>query len=433
MNDAPFSATKYLLHNASVPTACLSESLASKDDLSQVDILIEGNNIKQVAARITPGADTEVVDLGNSMVWPCFIDIHSHLDKGHIWPRTPNPDGSFDGALQASGQDREAHWSADDLRARINFSIQCAYHHGTQLIRSHLDSSPPQHQISWPLFRELREEWRGKVALQASSILAVDRILEDGFFRDLCQHITAASGVLGVVAFPSPDIDIALDRIFDAAIKYDLDLDFHVDETGDATIRCLRNIAEAALRNSFQGQIVCGHCCSIAKQEADDASHTLDLVAKAGIAVVSLPMCNMYLQDRLADRTPRWRGVTLVHEMQARNIAVAVASDNTRDPFYAYGDMDMIEVYREATRILHLDHPVGYWPAAVTKSPAEIAGRPDLGLIGPGRGADIVICKGRTWTELLSRPQADRVVIRNGDKISTKLPDYRELDHIVRR
>ena len=33
-----------------------------------------------------------------------------------------------------------------------------------------------------------------------------------------------------------------------------------------------------------------------------------------------------------------------------------VASDNTRDPFYAYGDLDMIEVFREATRILHFDH-----------------------------------------------------------------------------
>jgi cytosine deaminase len=60
-------------------------------------------------------------------------------------------------------------------------------------------------------------------------------------------------------------------------------------------------------------------------------------------------------------RTPRWRGVTLVHEMKARGIPVAFASDNTRDPFYAYGDLDMVEVMREATRIAHLDHsmPIG--------------------------------------------------------------------------
>ncbi|MGO8440855.1 hypothetical protein ACC861_37470, partial [Rhizobium ruizarguesonis] len=61
-------------------------------------------------------------------------------------------------------------------------------------------------------------------------------------------------------------------------------------------------------------------------------------IAKAGIAVISLPMCNMYLQDRYPGRTPRWRGVTLLKELAAAGVATAVASDNTRDPFYAYGD-----------------------------------------------------------------------------------------------
>ena len=34
-------------------------------------------------------------------------------------------------------------------------------------------------------------------------------------------------------------------------------------------------------------------------------------------------------------------------------------------------------------------------------------------------------------TELLSRPQADRVVLRSGKPIDTSLPDYRLLDQHV--
>jgi cytosine deaminase len=143
-------------------------------------------------------------------------------------------------------------------------------------------------------------------------------------------------------------------------------------------------------------------------------------------------MCNLYLQDRRSDgTTPRWRGVTLLHEMRARGIAVAVASDNTRDPFYAYGDLDMLEVYREATRILHFDHPVGDWPKAMAATPADAMGLDGAGVLRAGGPADFIVFKGRSWTELLSRPEADRIVVRDGRAIDAALPDYAELDDMM--
>ena len=112
---------------------------------------------------------------------------------------------------------------------------------------------------------------------------------------------------------------------------------------------------------------------------------------------------------------------------------VAVASDNTRDPFYAYGDLDMVEVFREAVRILHLDHPIAAWPAAVARTPGRIVGRPDRGVIAAGGPADLVLFRARSFTELLARPQADRTVLRSGKAIDRTLPDYRELDELLER
>jgi len=125
--------------------------------------------------------------------------------------------------------------------------------------------------------------------------------------------------------------------------------------------------------------------------------------------------------------------VTLLHEMKARGIPVAVASDNTRDPFYAYGDLDMLEVYREATRILHFDHPVGDWPRVATAAPAEIMRLDDAGSLKIGGAADFVIFRGRNWTELLSRPESDRIVVRDGRSVGGVLPDYAELDDLMER
>jgi cytosine/creatinine deaminase len=124
--------------------------------------------------------------------------------------------------------------------------------------------------------------------------------------------------------------------------------------------------------------------------------------------------------------------VAPLHELDEAGVAVAVASDNTRDPFYAYGDLDMLEVLREATRILQLDHSDRPWLRLFGLAPAEIAGFHQRGRIATGLPADLVLTRARTVQELLSRPQHDRVVLMNGRAIDRKLPDYRELDYLYK-
>jgi cytosine deaminase len=48
-----------------------------------------------------------------------------------------------------------------------------------------------------------------------------------------------------------------------------------------------------------------------------------------------------------------------------------------------------------------------------------------------GVPADLVLLSARNWTELNARPQADRIVLRQGVAIDTSLPDYRELDDLM--
>jgi cytosine deaminase len=418
--------------------ACLVDGVAlagDGDGLARVDIDIADGRIAAIRPA-APNADrTErgsPTDLGGGMVWPCFVDCHTHLDKGHIWARKPNPDGTFDGALTSVGDDRAARWSREDVDRRMEFGLRTAYAHGTGAIRTHLDSIAPQEEISWPVFEEMRETWAGRIELQAASLVGIESVREADWFERLADRVADAGGVLGAVAYMVPDIDELLDRVFRAAMKRGLDLDFHTDETADPEARGLRHIAEAALRHGFEGRILAGHCCSLARQPDAEVLGTLDLVAEAGIAAVSLPLCNLYLQDRRTGATtPRWRGVTLLHEMKARGIKVAVASDNTRDPFYAYGDLDGLEVYRQATRICHFDHPVGDWPNAMARTPAEIMGLEDCGTLAVGGPADMVLFRGRSWTEVLSRPESERVVIRNGTAIIRQIPDYAELDDLM--
>lgn len=430
---------RYRLLDARVPLCLLDGPVlaADRDGLAAIDLTIESGCIASVlpAGTALPEAGTPAFDLDRGLVFPRFVDVHTHLDKGHIWPRAANPDGTFAGALEAVFADREPNWSRDDLRARMDFALRAAFAYGTGALRTHLDSIGGQTDITWPLFAELRAEWAGRIALQATALFRADTAIDEpDEFRRTLRAVARHGGQLGGVTFvgeaPGDKTRASIRRLFEAAAAEGLDLDLHVDESAAPGARTLEIVADTALKTRFASRVLVGHCCSLALMDAADAARVIGKLAEARIGVVSLPMCNMYLQDRQAGRTPRWRGVAPLHELRAGGVEVMVASDNTRDPFYAYGDLDMLESFREATRILQLDHSGPGWSALVASAPAAAMGLAGHGRIRAGEAADLVLFRARNFTELHARPQSDRSVLVAGTPVDTTLPDHRELDRL---
>ncbi|MEL6927336.1 MAG: cytosine deaminase [Cyanobacteria bacterium J06600_6] len=427
-----FDAESYWLVNAHVPKCLLdldNSILQTKEGLCLVDLKVSQGNIVEVVSANTIKPDLCSLDLKKQIVLPCLVDVHTHLDKGHIWERSPNIDGTFEMALSRAIADSEKYWQAEDVYRRMEFGLKCSYAHGTQAIRTHIDSRGKQAEISLEVFQSLQSAWQDKITLQAVSLVSLDYYQTSAGIA-LANQIAETKGILGGVGWQNPDLESQLDTIFSLAQERNLDLDLHVDENGDRDSICLQKVAEAAIRHSFTNQITCGHCCSLAVQPPEVVNKTIALARQAKIAVVSLPMCNLYLQDRQSNQTPIWRGVTRVHELQQQGIPIAFASDNCRDPFFGFGDHDVLEVFEQAVRIAHLDTPYANWIESVTHTPAKIMGLGSGKLIS-GKPADLIIFSARYFSELLSRSQHDRIVIRQGKKISNQLPDYSELDDLI--
>jgi cytosine deaminase len=423
----------YWLKNAHVPHSLLTSNIgipSTSEQLCLVDLEIKKGKINQIIAATDNTDESDRIDLKKRIVLPCFVDLHTHLDKGHIWERARNQDGTFDTALTAAIADAETYWHPEDVYRRIEFGLKCSYAHGTKAIRTHIDAYGKQADISLDVFQTLQQQWADKIILQAVSLVSLDYYQTPAGVA-LADKIEKIGGILGGVAYENPALESQLDTVFTLAKERNLDLDFHADENGDPNSRCLPKIARAAMRHQFTGKILCGHCCSLAVQSEEEVERTLELVKLAKIGIVSLPMCNLFLQDRQAAKTPNWRGVTRVRELKQQGIPVAFASDNCRDPFYGFGDHDVLEVFEQAVRIAHLDTPYKDWIDSVTKTPAELMGLPHVGRLEVGLSADLIIFKGRYFSELLARSQHQRIVIRQGQQIDTTLPDYAELDDLV--
>jgi cytosine deaminase len=238
-------------------------------------------------------------------------------------------------------------------------------------------------------------------------------------------------GILGGVAYQNDNLTAEITQLLTLAQERGLDVDLHVDENGDRHSQVLHRVGDIALKIGFTGQITCGHCCSLALQSPEQVAKTLAVVKQAAMAIVSLPMCNLYLQGRRRGQTPLWRGITDVHSIKEEAIPLIFASDNCRDPFFPFGDHDALEVLNQAIRIAQLDPPYGAWGATVTKTPAAIMGLGQQGYLGQNNPADFVIFSARYFSELFSRSQGDRLVIRHGQTIDATPPDYRELDDLL--
>ena len=209
-------ATRYGSADARVLSAqaSLSPRPTDRDGLASVDILIDEGKI----AAIGPGlaahrSDAPRLSLGRRIVLPLFVDAHTHIDKGHIWPRAPNPTGDFDDALATVADDRSRLWSAGDVARRMEFSLRAAYAHGT------IGLTHPYRQHRRPDPRELAGFRRGARALARPHRRCRPRRCSPSISPATPSHMAdveamvAAHGsnILGAATFMSPGLREGLD------------------------------------------------------------------------------------------------------------------------------------------------------------------------------------------------------------------------------
>jgi cytosine deaminase len=229
----------------------------------------------------------------------------------------------------------------------------------------------------------------------------------------LAAAMAAGADLVGGVPHLEPDPRAAMAHVLELAVATERDVDLHMDETLDAGVLHLAELA--TMVDGFPHRVTASHCCSLGMQPAEVQAEVSAAVAAAGIAVVTLPQTNLFLQARGWATAPP-RGLTAVRTLLDAGVTVAAGADNLQDPFNLVGRADPLETSALLVMAAHLT------PAESFRAVAG-ASRAALGLapvsIAPGSPAELMaVPRAATVREAMATAAEGRLVIHRGQRVA---------------
>lgn len=403
-----------------IPLVLTSARLADdrEVDVTIVDgviVSVEPASTRASAASPTklsaPNQGGRVLDLSGMMLLPAPAEPHAHLDKALLANRVRNESEDLPGAIDAIVS-AYATMTDDDLVARSTEAIAIAISRGFTAIRTHLDCRVGIGTRSVRRLVEVKQQLADLIDLQ---IVALAGYITDGAEgnenrRLLIESLSAGADLVGGTPSLEPD-PIAATRDFVAvAAEYGVGMDLHVDETTDTSMLALQELADEVLSTEFPYPVTASHCVSLGMQDADRQRRVAEAVAAAGIAIVTLPQTNLYLQGRQTPcATPR--GLTAVDALRASGVTVAGGGDNWRDPFNPMGRIDPMETASLLVTAGHQRVQSSY--NAVSSQARRAMGLPEV-RVAVGYPADLLAIRGTSLADAIADGSEHRIVIHAG-------------------
>jgi cytosine deaminase len=382
------------------------------------DILIEGEKIARIGEGLSAEADSHF-DLGGRVVVPGFVEAHTHIDKAYTLHLCDNAAGTLDGAIREMYKIKETA-TVDEIYGRAEACLLNFISHGATTVRTHIDVDHAIDLRGMEALLRLRDRYREKVTLQLVPLAgsAPGATNESEYRKYLREAVSMGADAVGGVPTLSFDSEAHLEIAFATAAEFNLPIDLHVDESDDPNHLVLEQLAEKTIGEGWQGRVVAGHCCSLAAVDDATASRVIDKVAEAGISVITLPLCNLYLQGR-GDTQPVRRGITRVKELLDAGVNVFCASDNVQDAFGPYGRADTLEAAWLTGLAAHLNESFrSTLLDMVTGRPAKALGLGDGYGLREGAPADLVVMASESpGTVVVERP-GRLAVFRSGKVVS---------------
>ena len=347
------------------------------------------------------------------ILFPRFVEVHSHFDKSFISDVFPNLKSNYEGALAANLLEHKTRTTTKVLE-RVEKSLNLAIKNGYRAIRSHIDTYQNQGNEIWIKLFNLQKNYSTKLKLQFVALSPLDFWdTENG--KALAKEFSSHKVILGGVVVPpfnKREMRKCLTSMLLLADKHKLEIDLHIDESLTEPGAGLKVLLEIIDKLNIKVPITCSHLSSVLSLKNCEISYFAKKIAEKNIKVVALPLTNFWLLNNHNNVTPLKRPVAPIKQLQKSFVDVSIGSDNVQDPWYPFGNFDPFYTMSCSIPMLQLNPWERMTLSAIFLAPSRLLNLSWDGLVKKGCPADFIILDGERWADIFSSNLKRQVFIK---------------------
>ncbi|HSV17808.1 MAG TPA: amidohydrolase family protein [Casimicrobiaceae bacterium] len=376
-----------------------------------VDIGVAGARIAAVQPALA--ATGEVYDAKGKLACAGLIETHIHLDKSRIIDRcAPQERAKLSPIIGVAPLKKDM--SVEDVRMRAARTLEECILHGSTRMRTQVEVDPGIGMRGFEGVQSLVRDYAWAIDLELCVFPQEGLTNYPGTDELLVEALKRGVKALGGAPRYDTDGRRQIERIFELAREFDVDIDMHLDVGNTPDGMHIPFVAELTEKYQRGGRVVVGHMAKLSLLRPAEVAQVARRLADVGIGVTVLPATDLFLMGRDQDHDVR-RGVADANLLVEEGVNCSLSTNNVLNPATPYGDCSLIRIANLYANVLQLDRPTQLRECfnMLTERSARLLNLEDYGL-APGNPADVVIFNAESAEQAIGEIAQPLAVFKGG-------------------
>ena len=218
-------------------------------------------------------------------------------------------------------------------------------------MRTHVEVDPNVGLTSFEALQQLAKNYAWAIDLELCAFAQEGMTNIPEADANVEECLKRGAQVVGGAPGYDPDGPAQIDRVFELARAYDVDVDLHLDVGPDPENMNIFQVCKLTEKYGYGGRVAVGHGSRYSCLPPDKLRDLGKLLADTGVTVTVLPATDLFVMGRHQDHSVM-RGVADANALMHCGANCCLSTNNVLNPFTPFGDSSFIRIANLYANIL---------------------------------------------------------------------------------